>query len=433
MGLTHKYKEGIQLKKIICLLVILSVTVTMLVGCGGGRADEEPLDLTGQTLIFRSWVAEQGIRDESNFAHCYMPYLEAIEEFEQETGAKVEFVSGKDKNAMMTALSAGEPWDVLFDYNFYIDYASVGLLEPLDGYFDFSDPMFTPKYFEGRNFEGKIYSINTLNAMELGALNYNETLLKEKGLKTPDELIAENNWTWDTFLDLAQKVTEDTNGDGETDRWMLSDFNLQGFLLASNGADLIGFDDSGNLKIDIDNKNVMNALQFANDLYNKYKVIAPAGSRGTQLLDRTVAAIIDVQRFDPNVNTVAATDGDVIKSVPLPVGPDANGQYRTWLNDISFGIPAGCKNPEASAYLIKKCIHKMNEATSKYQWNEQDRNTRDILEKNATFVTTTIPGVSLTYGFEAVKKSPASTALAEWKDKLAPEIEKFNKQYGSGK
>ena len=70
MGLTHKYKEGIQLKKIICLLVILSVTVTMLVGCGGGRADEEPLDLTGQTLIFRSWVAEQGIRDESNFAHA---------------------------------------------------------------------------------------------------------------------------------------------------------------------------------------------------------------------------------------------------------------------------------------------------------------------------------------------------------------------------
>ena len=133
------------------------------------------------------------------------------------------------------------------------------------------------------------------------------------------------------------------------------------------------------------------------------------------------------------MNTVAATDGDVIKSVPLPVGPDANGQYRTWLNDISFGIPAGCKNPEASAYLIKKCIQKMNEATSKYQWNEQDRNTRDILEKNATFVTTTIPGVSLTYGFEAVKKSPASTALAEWKDKLAPEIEKFNKQYGSGK
>ena len=422
------------MKRVFCLLVILSVLVMMLAGCGGGTAGEEPLDLNGQTLVLRSWVTEESIRDETNFAHCYMPYLEAIGEFEQETGAKVEFVTGKDKNAMMTALSAGEPWDVIFDYWFYIDYASAGLLEPLDEYFDFNDPMFTPKYFEGRTFEGKIYSVNTLNAMELGSMNYNETLLREKGLKTPHELMAENNWTWNSFLDLAQKVTEDTNGDGEIDRWMLSDFHMGEFLLASNGADLIGFDGSGNLKIDVDNKNVMNALQFANDLYDKYNVIAPSGgNRAAQLLDRTVAAIIDVQRFDPNVNIVSATDGDVIKSVPLPIGPDAGGQYRTWLNDISFGIPAGCKNPEASAYLIKKCIQKMNETTSKYQWNEQDKKTREILEGNATFVTTTIPGVSTMYGFGQIKNKPASTALAEWKDKLVPEVEKFNKQYGSGK
>ena len=195
MGYSHNYKEGIQLKRVFCLLVILSVLVMMLAGCGGGTAGEEPLDLNGQTLVFRSWVTEESIRDETNFAHCYMPYLEAIGEFEQETGAKVEFVTGKDKNAMLTALSAGEPWDVIFDYWFYIDYASAGLLEPLDEYFDFNDPMFTPNYFEGRTFEGKIYSVNTLNAMELGSMNYNETLLREKGLKTPHELMAENNWT----------------------------------------------------------------------------------------------------------------------------------------------------------------------------------------------------------------------------------------------
>lgn len=422
-------------KKILCLTLVLLLSVTLLAGCGGGGDSEEPLDLSGQTFIFRSWVAEASIRDENNFAHCYMPYLEAIEEFEQETGATVEYVSGKDKNAMMTALSAGEAWDVLFDYRFYADYASAGLLEPLDNYFDFSDPMFTPKYFEGRKFEGKIYSVNTLNAMELGAMNYNETLLKEKGLKTPHELMAENNWTWDTFLDLAQKVTEDTDGDGEVDRWALGNFNLQEFLFASNGVNLIDFDDEGNITVDIDNKNVMNALQFANDLYNKYKVVAPNGDRSAQFNNRTVAVLNDVQRFSPEyvANTTANGSTDVTKVVPYPVGPDADGKYRTWLNDISFGIPAGCKNPEASAYLIKKCIQKMNEATKNYQWNEQDKKTREVLESNATFVTTTVPGVSTNYGINNIMNKPASTILAEWKDKLAPEIEKFNKQYGSGK
>ena len=128
-------------KKILCLTLVLLLSVTLLAGCGSGGDSEEPLDLSGQTFIFRSWVAEASIRDENNFAHCYMPYLEAIEEFEQETGATVEYVSGKDKNAMMTALSAGEAWDVLFDYRFYADYASAGLLERLDNYFDFSDRM----------------------------------------------------------------------------------------------------------------------------------------------------------------------------------------------------------------------------------------------------------------------------------------------------
>lgn len=75
----------------------------------------------------------------------------------------------------------------------------------------------------------------------------------------------------------------------------------------------------------------------------------------------------------------------------------------------------------------------MNEATKNYQWNEQDKKTREVLESNATFVTTTVPGVSTNYGINNIMNKPASTILAEWKDKLAPEIEKFNKQYGSGK
>ena len=147
---------------------------------------------------------------------------------------------------------------------------------------------------------------------------------------------------------------------------------LQEFLFASNGVNLIDFDDEGNITVDIDNKNVMNALQFANDLYNKYKVVAPNGDRSAQFNNRTVAVLNDVQRFSPEyvANTTANGSTDVTKVVPYPVGPDADGKYRTWLNDISFGIPAGCKNPEASAYLIKKCIQKMNEATKNYQWNE---------------------------------------------------------------
>ena len=49
-----------------------------------------------------------------------------------------------------------------------------------------------------------------------GALFYNKKLFDEAGLEYPNE-----NWTYDDVLAAAQKLTKDTDGDGEPDQWGL--------------------------------------------------------------------------------------------------------------------------------------------------------------------------------------------------------------------
>lgn len=70
---------------------------------------------------------------------------------------------------------------------------------------------------------------------------YRESLLKESGV---DLNAIQNMKTWDDFLNIAQKVTRDTNGDGKVDQWAIPHAGDIGQVLL-NGGKVGWFDESG--------------------------------------------------------------------------------------------------------------------------------------------------------------------------------------------
>ena len=95
---------------------------------------------------------------------------------------------------------------------------------------------------------------------------YNKDMFDKYGVEYPSD-----GWGWDEFLEKAQALTKDLDGDGKTDQWGYSIFSryavYDGWILQNDGDYL----DRTNLTWD-PNDNAKEAIEFIYDLANKYKV-----------------------------------------------------------------------------------------------------------------------------------------------------------------
>lgn len=101
---------------------------------------------------------------------------------------------------------------------------------------------------------------------------YNVDLFDRGGLAYPNE-----NWTWETFLETARKLTIDTNADGRPDQYGTTGQWLRqrpGWIYA-NGAVEWALDGSG---LHYQDPAVREAVQFVLDLERIHGVVPPAGS-----------------------------------------------------------------------------------------------------------------------------------------------------------
>ncbi len=105
------------------------------------------------------------------------------------------------------------------------------------------------------------------------AIIYRQDWFDEKNLKAPT--------TWEEFLSCAKALTEDTNKDGEVDRWgfsMVGSNNSSGqsrFMsyLWSNGYDLISEQADGTWKNGLGEDGFLKAFSFWTDLNNVHHVV----------------------------------------------------------------------------------------------------------------------------------------------------------------
>ncbi len=213
-------------------------------------------------------------------------------------------------------------------------------------------------------------------------LGFNYQMVMDAGLEDPRDLYARGEWTWDKFIEYCQKLTQDTDGDNQTDQYGFCGFLNDSFreLCFSNGTTV-----AGGATETLSSAATGEVLQFLSDMYNKYNVCYPydsyanggdpSSSMRNQYQEGNVAFFpIAVWIQNGNGNYPAENNGigniewDTA-FVQWPVGPSGNAATNPGFNAIDgqfFVIPAGVTDPEATFNFLYDL----------YNWFENDTDFR---------------------------------------------------------
>ena len=258
-------------------------------------------------------------------------------------------------NKILLALMSGNTPDLITELESRIKlYAARGLLTNLDPYYakDLNQDDFISSALELNSYNGSIYGMPFRH--DGSGMLYNKDMFRKAGLD-PDEFPK----TWQEYLEVANKLTIDTDQDGRIDQyglaWPLGNQAnattryIQ--LLYSFGGDILSEDGSRCL---LDSEQAIKAMQQLRDTIVKSKV-APRSSmeldnttlRGL-FINQKIAMYVGGQ-FDIAPIQKEAPDIDLGTAVI----PGPGGMGTTTVNGFSLILPQEAKHPEEAWRLIK--------------------------------------------------------------------------------
>jgi multiple sugar transport system substrate-binding protein len=186
---------------------------------------------------------------------------------------RVEAEVGAGVDKILTQAAAGTPPDLTHTHpRDYHAWVNAGALLPLDAYMKKDKqnvPDILPTAIEYWNRDGHHWAMP--NNLSVQNLFFNKDLFAKAGLKTPDQYEKDGNWTVDTYLDLARKLTTGT-GDNKVFGavWTTqTSLDIHLAFIWPFGGDLW---DKDQKKSVLDSKDALEAIQFMGDLTAKYGV-----------------------------------------------------------------------------------------------------------------------------------------------------------------
>ena len=291
------------------------------------------------------WYAGLG----QTFIDAYNGMAKSLNEKNPKITVNVQLTDGfPDK--VIVASAAGAPPD---SFNIQLidalTFLPKGVYEPLDTEIKtrkYDMKALWPGLAEQYQYQGKqlvMWSQTTTTVT-----HYNVDLLRSNGLPLPAELAAQNKWTWDAALDLAQKLRKEDERYGF---WTLTTPQaLQPWLWMNGGR---GFDSEDKpTKLTMSEPASTAAMQWQADLRNRFRV-APTPRQLTAELTNAQAgfangklAMYTEQGSIDGVNTAVLNAGKFKWDVaPLPAGPKGTFGF---IGGQSLGVCAGAKNKPAA-------------------------------------------------------------------------------------
>jgi multiple sugar transport system substrate-binding protein len=259
-------------------------------------------------------------------------------------------------------------------------------LLPLDTYIqrdkggiDWND--FYPEALMGCEAEGHIYGLPVDIAG--WAIYYNRGLFDMAGLPYP-----EDSWTWDTFLDVARKLTQDLNGDGILDQYgayVKPKMGVIELLAGQSGAMILNQENSKSLFNTPEGRAV---IQLLYDMIVTHGVIPPVEVRANQDLFAVekVAMVLLTRGEVTAFRQSLPFDWDVA-SVPKWPGREPGalmvGGFNPWV------ISSNTKLPEESWRFLKFFTGK--EAMEKMAMTGRIVPARRSVAEGSAFLETTPP------------------------------------------
>lgn len=318
---------------------------------------------------------------------------EATLKYRQEIMAKYNFKIqskavagwGEMTDTCVNSITSGEPAAQLFelDYRFVAKPMANGLfydLAKLDEV-DFDEDKWSVAVKNLMTVGDSIYGMRAAKAEPRGGVIWNKRLFEEAGLDPdlPYDLQASGEWTWSKFEELCQKLTRDVNQDGVTDIYatVSQGAATMNILVASQGADFFAKDANGKLVNNMQSKEVLDALNFAVDLYNKgYEMPQPADSQWDYFIPAFREGKAAMQ-FNEEYNCQPGNNyGDQMEDAVgfvMPPKPDGQADYYSYVCDNITIIPSCYDDETAGNIAFAYNVYTM--ATPGYDdpddWKEQ--------------------------------------------------------------
>lgn len=334
---------------------LAGISALSVVGCGGGQSSE-----SGNTITY--WASNQGAtlqRDEEVLG-------EQIRRFQEQTGIQVELrvISWENLyNEILTATTSGQGPDVLNIGNTWAAaLQATGAFQPFEqeqleaiG----GQDKFVQTAFATAGARGETPTSVPLYGLSYG-LFYNRRMFEEEGLEPPE--------TWDKFYEAAERLTKDTDGDGEIDQWGLT---LEGANVTENahwafilgrqhGGQLFNYDEGNQPTFDSP-ENVQAVKQYV-DFLASDGIVAPNNaeySDGTQAPSDFATGRAAMLMYQKNAEVNLAENGMEeseygVAFTPIPANvPEGGAPIMSHTAGINLSIYNNTENREAANEFVR--------------------------------------------------------------------------------
>ena len=458
-----------MLKKVIAML-LCAVMVIALVGCG--KEKRQPIKLTLSTEDAEAILAAAGImlpdaetapgaNTTVKFFAWYDPFQNYSEDeiintgyftFQEKYGGEMEFIettySERNNDLANLVLSSSSP-----------DFAPAGtsngatfpmscikgMYQPIDQWIDYTDPLWADMADAAEYFAlgDKHFAIVT-DLTYKDVIPYNRRVIDEWGFDDPAELYANDEWTWDVYVEMCMEFS-----DPDEDRFALDGWYVVNSLVEeSTGIYLIDKDENGKFFSNLDDPTIEVAENLIYDLVRNGCCYYEGTDYWANRNDAEYGAGIkdglclfwpcDRSGFTHPVEEINNVWGDIeageLMFAPLPRYQDGDGIYYLNASPTGYMICSGATNPEGVALLSACDRFKILDPTvvdidekqlrEVYKWSDEmlemhDTCNRIVAENPRMFYTGDLPtGIQDIYNnFDwNIRRSGASSTWAQLKE-----------------
>lgn len=311
--------------------------------------------------------------------------------------------------------------------------AVAGIILPVSDYLDFSDPRWPTNVEEVGGFDGDVYGF-LQKADSTHGIWYNKSLLDREGLPDPYGLQEAGEWTWDAFLDIAQRATRDTDGDGEIDQWgMTVGYEFWDKFIYANGAQIVTERD-GRYDFTLDDPAAVEALDFGASLFSQGLV----SDESQGAFESGVAALYGGEAWMGA--GFLASMADEVGFVFYPKGPRHDEYTSVTTNTVVQVFPASLRYPpDRLASIVMDLYDWDNLQQERIEFLETHMGRRQDIETGLTMMDRNqinkmwaFPGVDRAFA-RIVNRirdgSSAATAVEEFKLSAQEAIDALFEQY----
>jgi len=336
-------------------------------------------------LLCSLWLITPGVGAANSVDLTYLTWMPAgrmelversIENFRmQHPNVNVEIIFVESSNvageALLTMMAGGVVPDIAHVWHtdapaFFRQGMAMDLTPFIER--DNFDTSILPPNFESMTYEGRWYGLpRDGGAFSDRAIYYNRDHFSEGGIAFPN-----SDWTWESFREIAQRLTRDRDGDGTPEQWGFRGNSVFGqdwpIYLWSGGGEI--FDETRENFV-MNSPEAADALQWWADL----KLVHGIDGWNQANFNRgNVAIESGAYMRANNLNNVVQPEFDW-SIVGFPHGRAGSVNLRSTHPLI---IPAGAKHPEEAWEFIKFTLSDENQYNQVIAWRGFPPQTIDV-------------------------------------------------------